>query len=141
MQRKTSLGRSFIGNFEYGDDLLVSLTLFCKKHRIKTGTFSLIGAVQNVVFGYYGQKEKRYVTCKRLNKQLEIASCIGNISELNKDIFVHAHIVCADYKGNAFGGHLMEGARIFAAEFFIQEIKNISLVRKKDPKTGLMLWK
>lgn len=141
MHIKSKLGRTFIGRFEYGDDLLESLNEFCRKQKIKSGFFNLIGAVQNAKMGYYSQQEKKYTGCVELNKKLEIASCMGNISIKEGEIFVHAHIVLADYKGRAFGGHVMPGTKVFAAEFVVNEIKSGKLVRVKDPVTGLPLWK
>jgi len=76
-----------------------------------------------------------------LNKKLEIASCTGNISIKDGEIFVQAHITLADMEGKAFGGHLMPGTEIFAAEFFVQELIGQDLVRAKDEITGLPLWK
>ncbi|MCX5781691.1 MAG: DNA-binding protein [Elusimicrobia bacterium] len=140
MHKKATIGRLFIGRFEYKDDLLASLNKFCRKNNIFAGIFSLIGAVQNAKLGYYDQKRKRYKNCVSLNKKLEIVSCSGNISLKEKKPFVHAHIALADLRGKTFGGHLMEGTKVFAAEFFIQELTNIKLKRSKDSITGLPLF-
>ena len=133
--------RTFLGRFETNDDLLEALTAFCKKENIKLGTFSVIGAVKNAALGYYDQEKQQYAGCVELNKKLEIASCSGNISLKDGEIMVHAHIVLANWEGKAFGGHLMPGTKIFAAEFHIQELVGAELCREKDPKTGLPLWK
>jgi len=132
--------RTFIGRFDCDEDLLQALTDFCKKENIRLGTFSLVGAVKNAKLGYYNQEEQRYAGCVELNKKLEIASCSGNISLKDNEIMVHAHIVLADWDGKAFGGHLMPGTTIFAAEFNIQEYTGAELRRGKDKKTGLPLW-
>jgi len=108
---------------------------------IKLGVFSVIGALTGAKLGYYKQDEKKYTDCVSLDKKLEIASCTGNISLLNSEIFVHAHIVLADHSGKAYGGHLMPGSTIFAAEYYIQELKGTPLERTRDPETGLNLWK
>lgn len=140
MHKETKTGRTFIGRFEYGEDLLESLNEFCKKEKVTMGTFSLVGAVINAKLGYYSQSEKKYTGCVEFDKKLEIASCIGNISLKDGESFVHAHIVFADYDGKAFGGHLMSGTKIFAAEFVIQELTGAVLERVKETKTGLPLW-
>jgi predicted DNA-binding protein with PD1-like motif len=140
IHRLAKPGRTFIGRLAFNDDLLLTLTGFCKNKKIRTGAFSLIGAVQNANLGYYDQKKKRYSGCVALKQKLEIVSCTGNISMKDNEIFVHAHICLADSKGKAFGGHLMPGTRVFAAEFFLQELKGIELVRVKDTVTGLSLW-
>jgi len=133
-------GRRFIGRFAFKSDLLASLTEFCKNEGITLGTFSIIGALTRAKLGYYRQDEKKYVECVNLEKKLEVTSCIGNISLKDSEVFVHAHVTLADHEGNCYGGHLMPGAEIFAAEYYIQELTGASLKRKHDPETGLSLW-
>lgn len=133
-------GRIFIGRFQFKADLLESIAEVCKKENIKLSTFSVIGALKGVKLGYYKQDEKKYVECLSLDKTLEIASCIGNISLKDSEIFVHAHITLADHAGACYGGHLMPGSSIFAAEYCIRELLGGELHRKHDPETGLSLW-
>ena len=133
-------GRIFVGRLEHGDDLLGEITSLCAKNKISSGFISLIGAVENVRLGYYDQIKKAYTGCVELKRKLEIASCSGNISIKDGEIFVHAHIVLADLKGKAYGGHVMPGTRVFAAEYFIFELLGKKLHRVKDPSTGLPLW-
>ncbi len=141
MHIEPSLGRVFIGRFDLGDDLLGSLKKFCKDNEIRQGYFNLIGAVHNAKLGYYDQEQKKYTGCVELNQKLEICSCCGNISIKDDEIFVHAHITLASHDGIAFGGHLMPGTIVFAAEFTIQELIGQDLIRGKDEKTGLPLWR
>lgn len=140
MHVEPKTGRLFLGRFEAGEDLLGELNDFCKKNAIKLGVFNIIGAVRNVKLGYFDQEQKKYTGSVELNKKLEISSCMGNISIKDGEIFCHAHITLADFESKAFGGHLMPGTEIFAAEFFIQELTGAELVRGKDEKTGLPLW-
>jgi predicted DNA-binding protein with PD1-like motif len=133
--------RTFIGRFECDDDLLQALTDFCKKENVRLGTFNVVGAVKNAKLGYYNQEQQEYAGCVAIDKKLEIASCLGNISLKDEEIMVHAHIVLADWQGKALGGHLMPGTKIFAAEFQIQEYTGAELHRARDEKTGLPLWK
>ncbi|MFA5088433.1 MAG: PPC domain-containing DNA-binding protein [Candidatus Omnitrophota bacterium] len=134
-------GRMFIGRFAYRADLLGSLTDFCKKEKIRLGVFSVIGAVSGAKLGYYHQQEKRYTECVSLSKTLEIVSCVGNISLKDSEIFIHAHITLADHQGQCYGGHLMPGAEIFAAEYWIRELTGGELHRQHDPETKLSLWR
>jgi predicted DNA-binding protein with PD1-like motif len=133
-------GRMFIGRFKYKEDLLESITNFCKKEDIKLGVFSIIGALTCCKLGYYNQEAKKYVECANIDKRLEIASCTGNISLLNSEIFIHAHISVGDLTGTSYGGHLMPGAVIFVAEYYIKELKGELLHRAPDPDVGLNLW-
>ncbi|MFH1380688.1 MAG: PPC domain-containing DNA-binding protein [Candidatus Omnitrophota bacterium] len=133
--------RIFLGRFRANKDLLEELTELCKKEGIKLGVFSVIGAVTCAKLGYYKQDEKKYAECVKLDKKLEITSCTGNISLLDSNIFVHAHITLADHNGAAYGGHLMPGSMIFAAEYYIKELKGATFERTRDSETGLNLWK
>jgi uncharacterized protein len=140
MIQRARPGRLLTGRLSCGDDLLDSLTRLCRSEKISAGSFNVIGAVTKAALGYYDQKKKRYARCVVISKKLEIAACMGNISIKEGSPFVHAHIVLADRKGKAFGGHLMPGTGVFAAEFTIQEYRNVRLVRSPDPVTGLPLW-
>jgi predicted DNA-binding protein with PD1-like motif len=141
MRTNTTAGRIIIGRLDKGDDLLNDLTDLCRSKRITAGTFNVIGAVQQASLGYYDQRKNKYRDPLQLKHALEIVSCSGNISLKDKKPFIHAHIVLADDHGRAFGGHLMPGTIVFAAEFVIRELKGISLNRIPDRSTGLFLWK
>ncbi|MCK4463199.1 MAG: DNA-binding protein [Candidatus Omnitrophica bacterium] len=134
-------GRIFIGRFKAESDLLAELTNLCKKENIRLGVFNVIGALTCAKLGYYDQNAKKYTDCASLDKKLEITSCTGNISLLDSEIFVHAHITLADHEGTAYGGHLMPGSKIFAAEYYIKELTGATLERTHDSETGLNLWK
>jgi predicted DNA-binding protein with PD1-like motif len=133
-------GRILIGRLEHNDDLLAGLTEVCRINDVCSGYISVIGAVHCAKLGYYDQIRKSYTGCVSLNKKLEICSLTGNISFKDGKIFVHAHIVLADMKAKTYGGHLMPGARVFAAEYFIFETLGKKLHRVKDRSTGLPLW-
>lgn len=134
-------GRCLIGRLALNADILDGIKEICCSRDIRTAIFQIIGAVQNVRLGYYDQDKKQYQDCVVLDKRLEIASCSGNISVFNDEIMAHAHIVLADHQGQCYGGHLMPGSRIFAAEYFIQELTDVELVREFDKETGLNLWR
>ncbi|MCK5451572.1 MAG: DNA-binding protein [Candidatus Omnitrophica bacterium] len=138
---EVDFGRKFIGRFAIGEDLLGTLTQFCEEKAIKLGEFAIIGAVKHAKMGYYLQNEQKYIDCVDLKKTLEITACLGNISLMNGKIFVHAHITLADHDGKCYGGHLMPGTEIFAAEYHIKELLGVELKRERDPETGLFLWK
>lgn len=129
-----------MGRLAHNDDLLETLTRLCERNRIRCGFLQVIGAVQGAVIGYYDQKKKKYGRNIVLRQELEITSCLGNVSLKDGGIFVHAHVTLADERGKAFGGHLMPGTKVFAAEYVIRELKGTALVRKYDAVTGLYLW-
>jgi len=140
MSRKQySLRRTYIGRLPEGADLLESITRICKEENIRIGKITAIGAVKKAVIAFYDQVEKKYHNLE-LDQEMEIVSCIGNVSVLNGHPFVHCHIALADNQGKCFGGHLMMGTEIFACELIIEEFEGEPLERVYDEKSGLSLW-
>lgn len=135
-------GRIFIGRFDYGADVLDSVNEFCGKNDVRCGFVNLIGAVTSARIGYFDIHEQKYIFLEEndIQKPHEIASCSGNISIKDEKPFAHLHIVFSERDGKCFGGHLMQGTKIYACEFFIQELIGEELIRKPDQKTGLQLW-
>ncbi|KXG78419.1 hypothetical protein AN618_04860 [Fervidicola ferrireducens] len=132
-------GREFAGRLDHGSDLFLSLLALVKEKDIKTGIVKVIGACKKSVVAIYDQEKKTYHNVT-LEKPMEILSCVGNISRFQGKPALHLHIVLGDRDGKAFGGHLLEGTEVFAAEFYIKELVGDSLERKYDEVTGLNLW-
>ncbi|OEU66930.1 MAG: hypothetical protein BBJ57_06490 [Desulfobacterales bacterium PC51MH44] len=133
-------GRCFVGRLPHGKDLITFIEDFCKKASIQMATFSVIGAVSSVTMGAYDQKQQVYVTFTE-EAQLEIATCIGNVSLMDGNPVVHAHIVLGDKQGKVTGGHLFSETILFAGEIELQELTGKPLERAYDDTTGLMLWR
>jgi hypothetical protein len=133
-------GRKIMGRLAKGEDLLAGLSKVVREEGITLGEVRAIGAVSQARVGYYHQTERRYYWLD-LERPLEIASLIGNISLKDGEPMVHAHVTLSDGEGRAFGGHLAEGTLVFACEFTIQEYQPVTpLVRQMDDPTGLFLW-
>ncbi len=132
-------GKIIMGRLKKGEDLLLALGRVIEQNNINMGKIDVIGAVSEARIGYYNQDTKEY-QYNKINKPLEIVGCTGNISLLNDEPMVHAHIVLADENGNTFGGHLAEGTTVFASEAIIQKLKGKQLYRTFDRETELTLW-
>jgi predicted DNA-binding protein with PD1-like motif len=137
--REYDVQRVILWRLPHGADLFDSLTDFADKHDINSGAVFAIGAVSEAVVGFYDQDKKQYGDMK-VEKPLEIVSCIGNITMRDGKPAVHAHIELADENGNTVGGHLMPGTRIFACEATVFRLDGKSLNRGHDDVTGLPLW-
>jgi predicted DNA-binding protein with PD1-like motif len=131
--------RRFMGRFPYGKDLLEEINKIIASENIRSGEIRIIGAVSKAVFGYYDAQSKNYIYISK-DEHMEILNATGNISVKDGKPFAHVHITLADKNGNAFGGHLMEGTIIFAAEFVITDYGDNNLERVYDKTTGLQLW-
>jgi predicted DNA-binding protein with PD1-like motif len=136
------IGRVFVGRLQRGTDLLAELTRIAAENRVRCGRVEAIGAAIRARAGYYDQSDRKYGYLE-WNEPMEILALTGNISEKAEapgKPFVHAHVTLADEQGRAFGGHLVEGIVVFAAEFCIMEIVGPQPVRRPDEATGLALW-
>jgi predicted DNA-binding protein with PD1-like motif len=136
--RKLDVGRGFLVRAKYDSEIINFVTELAKENGIMTAIFMAIGALKCAKLGFYDQEKHEYLETPILAPQ-EIASCVGNISIKEGEIFVHAHAVLADINGNTKAGHLLEG-KVFAAEIYLTELVGEKLVRKNDAVTGLSLW-
>ena len=140
MCNEVKLKKSFMGKLNYGSDLLEELTKICQKQDIHLGKVQAIGAVQKARLAYYEQATKEYCPFE-IDKNLEIAGLLGNVSIREQKPMIHAHITLADKKGNTYAGHLMPGTIIFACEFIIEAYEGPEHIREYDNQTGLPLWR
>jgi uncharacterized protein len=135
---KLDLGRIFLVRVEHDSDIIKFIADFAKKQGIEVATFTSIGALKRAKLGFYDQIKHQYLET-HLDMHLEIASCIGNISIKDGDVFVHAHVVLSDQNGTSKSGHLIEGI-VFAVEVHMIELTGKKIERTKDAVTGLSLW-
>ncbi len=129
----------FLARLPKGEDLLESITAEFRARSVDKGSFSLIGALDKAVLGFYDPIERVY-NYREFDGPLEIVNCIGNVSEKDGDIFVHAHIVISGHDFRCFGGHLANGSTIFAAELSATKVSGPVPKRGFDEPTGLFLW-
>ena len=135
-----TLGRRFVGRLPHGKDLITSIEDFCKASSIKMATFSVIGAVSSATLGAYDQKQQVYATFTQ-EEPLEIVSCTGNVSLLDQEPVIHAHVVLGTLEGKTIAGHVFSETILYAGEIDLQELTGTPLERAHDDTTGLMLWK
>jgi hypothetical protein len=130
---------SFLVRLSKGMDLLEAIAAEFRKRSISKAAFSLVGAVESAVVGFYDLKAKEYRN-RTFEGDYEISACIGNVSLKDGEIFVHAHITLSGEDYVAFGGHLMPGTVIFAAELYGNPVPGDPPARQFDEATGLYLW-
>ncbi len=128
--------------FEKDELLLESLTQYAKDNNIKTAEISFIGAVQNVSVMYFNQSKKEYDK-HNFEGGHEVLSGLGNVSILEGKPFVHVHMTVADKNGNAYGGHLDEGTKIWLIEAIIKQptFFGKGIERHFDDELCLSVWK
>ncbi len=132
-------GMAALVRLERGSDMLGSLNEAAAKLGIDAGTVQAIGAVSELVLGYFLQDEKRYVTMP-FPEHLEIGSALGNVSMKDGAPFVHMHVTACRQDGSTVGGHLMEGTKAFLIEAYFRGLTGRVPVREQDEDLGLAVW-
>ena len=139
ISRKFDPGSVHLIRLRSGSDILDELTGYAVDNSVTAAWFTYLGAVSSAGLRYYDQNGKTYRDFT-IDRHLEVLSGVGNVSLLDGAPFGHTHAVFADEDGNAFGGHLDTGCRVWALEIRLQELLGAPLVRTTDHCTGLALW-
>jgi len=135
---QTETSRVIISRMEPGEDVLETIGKVATEHGVKSGHLTLIGAISGAKLGYFhiGANEYRDFT---IDEDLEVVSCMGNISTVNDSVVVHAHMIVADEAGRCYGGHLMEGCKVSVTIELVLTETTADLTRARDERTGLNL--
>jgi predicted DNA-binding protein with PD1-like motif len=124
--------------FDTGDEVSETLLAFAREQAVDSAHFTGIGALTDVVLGYFEWDSKEY---KRIpvREQVEVVSLVGNIARSPEGgPALHAHIVIGKSDGMAMGGHLLGGHVRPTLEVALTE-SPAHLQRAIDPETGLAL--
>lgn len=114
------VGKKYIVSLQNGAELVKTLNQFCSLMKIKSGVIHGIGSVDQVRLRFFNAKTKEYDT-QLFEEPMEIANLTGNISQYDKDIYLHIHITlgCADYR--AIAGHLLSAIISGRGEFVVED--------------------
>jgi hypothetical protein len=138
MKSKKS-GTKFIIRIDKGEEIVETLTEFCKENNIKCGTIHGLGATNKVKVGLFDPVKKEY-HAKELNDNFEICPLYGNISTMNGEVYLHIHINLSDKNHKSFGGHLNHAFVSATFEAIIDTI-DIDIDREFSEEIGLNLYK
>lgn len=127
--------RLIVARFDEGEDLLASLKRCVAENDIRSGHFTLIGGLRELVYSIYMKGERREFR-KTTDDTFEVLLSGGNITMQEGEALVHCHVLAASDEG-VYGGHLMDGSEVYPfAEVFIQEI-DPPIERRLNEKLGL----
>ncbi|NOZ08436.1 MAG: DNA-binding protein [FCB group bacterium] len=121
-----------------GDDVVGSLTEVAERESLRSGLILGIGAVRDVVLGYYDLEKQDYCR-RRFSGSFELLGFTGNISFRDELLFIHPHVTLSGENFKVIGGHLFEGVISAAGEFVILP-GSLKISRKPDPDIKLPLW-
>ncbi len=120
-----------------GDEVIASLTGFAKKRRIKGGSFSGIGALQQSTIAYWNWDTKEYENIE-VAEQAEALTITGNIARSGDKIKIHAHVILGRRDGSAIGGHLLRATVRPTLELLVAD-HGTPFARRRDKVTRLWL--
>lgn len=135
--REVDASREFLLRLETGADWRTEIEEFADLEDIDAAWFQAMGAVQDAEVWFYDQETKEYQSVT-FEEPLEVAACVGNVSDLDGEHFAHTHAVLSRPSGQALAGHL-NAATVFAGEVYLRAFDD-ALVREHDETTDLDLW-
>ena len=135
--KSKKINGTYLIRLERGEKIIESLNGFCAKNKIKCGYFFGIGALGEAELAHYIVENRKY-TSKVFRQTLEIVNMSGNITAMNKEVYLHCHITLSDEKMRAVAGHLKEGRISATCEIVLVEL-NAAISRKYDDIVGLNL--
>ena len=131
-----------------GTDVLDGITEVCKQYNIKNGIImSALGSWRKAAFynpvttasGKPGYGEPIILSG---NGFLELVSLSGMIChDTDGNILPHIHITLSDERGNAYGGHLINGCEVLlTTDIVIGVLDDIIMGRRFDEDAGVALF-
>ena len=129
---------TIILRLDKGDEIIECLKQVAKAELITAASVSGIGAAGEVSGGIFDVPNRQYSKHDYTGIR-EITGLNGNISTMDGEVYIHAHMNCAGADGNVVGGHLIRCVVGLTAEIFIQ-CADAVLDRRRDESVGLNVF-
>ena len=129
--------RTYALSFDTGEEPLSGITRFAEEHNLSASRITAIGALSEVVLGFFDWEKKDYERIV-IREQVEVLALVGDIALDQGKPKVHAHLVVGLRDGRARGGHLLEAKVRPTLEVILTESPGY-LKRELDPQSGLAL--
>ena len=131
---------TYVVRMDRGEEIVSSLTEFCRKEQIKLGTVEALGASDHVVIGLYDVEARQYHK-HSFDGPMEITSLLGNISTKEGETYLHLHINLCREDMSVIGGHLNECRVSATCEMFERKLEGAVERKLDEAVTGLNLYK
>lgn len=130
-------GREVALVFATGDEVMETLTGWCREQQVTGAHFTAIGALSDVTLGWFDWQAKTYREIP-LGEQVEVLTLAGDVALQDDQPAVHAHVVVGRSDGTAHGGHLLRAHVRPTLELILDEVP-AHLRKRHDPESGLAL--
>jgi len=129
------LGQIYVFRVKPDEELLYSISQYCKSNRITSAVIiGIIGSLQSVKLGFLKELPGKYET-EDFQGPLEIVCAQGTVATYRNEFALHIHILVSD-ENRAVGGHLTEAHVFSTAEVVIAQLDQ-PITRRFDDYTGL----
>jgi hypothetical protein len=119
------------------DEVISGLSDFARQNKVTSASFTAIGAFSRVTVAWFDDARKEFKLIP-INKQVELASMIGDIALSGEQPVVHTHVSVASSDGTIRGGHLIN-AFVFPTLELFMTVYSTPLRKRLDEATGLKL--
>jgi predicted DNA-binding protein with PD1-like motif len=133
--QKTPTG--YMLRMERGEEIHAALTRFMQERGIEGGSVVGVGAVTDITLGYFDLETKEY-TRTLYDGEYELINLTGNLSTVDGESLLHAHVVISGADMAAIAGHLFAATIAVTGEFWIT-VAETKFERTLDQATGLKL--
>jgi predicted DNA-binding protein with PD1-like motif len=130
--------KTFALIFDTGEEIVDVLRRFAIEKNLSGSSFKAIGALSEVVLGWFNWETKKYQVAAKFEEQVELLSLIGDIGIKDGKPQVHAHVVVGRSDGTAHGGHLLMGVVRPTCELILTESPE-QMQKQIDPESGVAL--
>lgn len=128
-----------------GDEILRCIMTAVGQLEVDSATFHGIGACGEVTVATYLPEQDDFLDHRRTGL-LEMVSLDGNLVTTDAgEHAIHAHAMFSylgeDNDVHFFGGHLKEAVVSYTAELVLEPVQHGIIAQKKDPITGIDIWR
>jgi predicted DNA-binding protein with PD1-like motif len=123
--------------FDRGEELVSALTAFIESEHHGAGSFSALGATDDVIVSFYNLQKKVYEDT-RFRQNMEVVNLTGNVSYHESKPLVHMHGSFSGPDLKVIGGHVKRLMISATCEVVFFPMKGL-VKRKYDEETGLNL--
>ena len=131
-------GDDYVLRMDKGQDFFTSLKTLCEKEDIRLASVNGIGALSHVELGVFEPEKKSYKPIVR-DGFFEIVSCLGNVSMMDGQVYLHIHMCVAQKDGQVFAGHFSAGTIGLTGEIFVHKVRG-RIERKYSAELGFNEW-
>ena len=130
---------TYVIRMDRGEEIIATLTDFCKKEKVALGSVEALGAADHVLIGLYDVAARQYHK-HAFDGPMEITSLVGSISVKDGEPYLHLHINLCREDMSVIGGHLNECRISATCEMFVRVIDGTVNRKLDEAVTGLNLY-